>query len=192
LTRRKRNHPLTRDEILDKALEIIDSDGLSALSMRRLGSDLGIDPMMIYRHIPNKDALLDLTVERMRSNMVLENLPDAPSEFLEAIFVEYMRVLSSHPNMLPLAMRRPENTEASGIQFLIDQGLPVDDAIDLFQSLTAFTVGYAFLSSPLASGKYDGVPDEIAGKLGDWTDANFRRTLRAIIGSHNLEKIGET
>ena len=144
--------------------------------------------MMIYRHVPNKETLLDLTLERLRSGMVLENLPESLSETLEVIFVEYIRVLSAHPNMLPLAMRRPEGTGASGIQHLVDQGIPVDDAVDLFQSMAALTVGYAFLSSPLASGEYDGVSDEIAEKLRNWSGGNFRTTLRTIIGSYNLER----
>ncbi len=188
LTQRKRGHPLTKEEILDKALEIIDSDGLSALSMRRLGAALGIDPMMIYRHIPNKETLLDLTLERMRSRMVFEKFPDTLSETLEIIFTEYLRVLSAHPNMLPLAMRRPVQKGVSGIQYIIDSGIPESEAVDLFQSMAALTVGYAFLSSPMASGKYEGVSAGIAEKLKNWTGENFSRTLRAIMNSYNLDR----
>lgn len=189
MTRHKRTHSLTREEILNEALHIIDTEGLEALSMRRLGAALGIDPMMIYRHVPNKKTLLDLTVEHMRSSMVLENLPKRPSEMLEAIFVEYLRTLAAHPNMLPLAMRRTDASGTSGVQFIIDQGLEVNDAVELFQSLVAFTVGFAFLSSPLASGQYDGIPNELAERLGDWTDTTFRRTLRTMILSYKLDKL---
>lgn len=188
MTRRRGATSLTRDEILEAALCIIDSEGLAGLSMRRLGAALGVDPMMIYRHVPSKEALLDLTVERVRSGMALENLPEEPSAMLEAIFVEYRRVLAAHPNMLPLAMRRTDATGTSGIQFLVDQGLAGNDAVELYQSLTAFTVGFALLGSPLADGRWTAVSDELAERLQDWRDTTFRRTLRAIIHGYALEK----
>ena len=57
----RRREPLTRARIFAAALEIIDADGLAALSMRRLGTSLGVEAMAIYHHVPNKDALLDGT-----------------------------------------------------------------------------------------------------------------------------------
>lgn len=55
--------PITRERILECALEIIDRDGIDGLSMRRLGKALGRDPMTLYRHAPNKAALLDGVAE---------------------------------------------------------------------------------------------------------------------------------
>ena len=188
MTHRKRTQSLTREEILDTALRIIDSEGLAALTMRRLGSALGVDPMMIYRHVPNKEALLDLTVERMRSGMALESLPDNPLDVLETIFTEYRRVLSEHPNMLPLAMRRTDPTGTSGLRFLIDQGLAFNDAVELYQSLAAFTVGFTLLGSPLADGQLTEIPDELAERIRDWRETTFRRTLRAVMHHYGLEK----
>jgi AcrR family transcriptional regulator len=141
MTGRERSQALTRDEILDTALRIVDADGLAALTMRRLGDALGVDAMMVYRHVANKEALLNLTVERMRSEMDLgAEMPRDPSGMLEAIFSEYRRVLAAHPNMLPLATRRTDPADLSGLEFLIEQGLARDDAVELYQSLTAFTV----------------------------------------------------
>ena len=68
-----RSEPLSREEIVDAALAIVDAEGLEALTMRRLGAALGVEAMTLYYHVPNKEALLDLTVERMRSEM---RLPD--------------------------------------------------------------------------------------------------------------------
>lgn len=188
MARRKRTQPLTREEILDAALRIVDSDGLDALTMRRLGSDLGVDPMMIYRHVPNKEALLDLTVERMRSKMALADLPEQPAQMLEAIFAEYRRVLAAHPNMLPLATRRTDAAKPSGLQYLLDQGLALDDAVELYQSLAAFTVGFALLGSPVVDSQWAGIPEEPAERLRDWRDATFRRTLRAIMTGYGLKQ----
>jgi AcrR family transcriptional regulator len=59
----ERRAPLTRDRVLRTAIELADRDGIEALSMRRLGQELGVDAMALYRHIQNKDDLLDGIVE---------------------------------------------------------------------------------------------------------------------------------
>ncbi|QIJ60972.1 TetR/AcrR family transcriptional regulator C-terminal domain-containing protein [Streptomyces sp. JB150] len=54
---------LNRERVLASALEIVDRDGLSGLSMRRLGAELGVEAMALYRYASGKDALLDGLVE---------------------------------------------------------------------------------------------------------------------------------
>ena len=51
--------PLNRERILAAAVEVANRDGLEGLSMRRLGQALGVDPMALYRHVRDKDDLLD-------------------------------------------------------------------------------------------------------------------------------------
>jgi len=50
--------------VLDAALDLVDRDGVAALSMRHLGAELGVEAMTVYQYLPNKDALLDGIVER--------------------------------------------------------------------------------------------------------------------------------
>jgi AcrR family transcriptional regulator len=50
---------LTKGTILQAALNIVDADGVDALSMRKLAGQLGVNPMSIYHHVENKAALLD-------------------------------------------------------------------------------------------------------------------------------------
>ena len=54
---------ITRAAVLVSALQIIDRDGVEGLSMRRLGEAVGRDPMVLYRHVPNKAAVLDGVAE---------------------------------------------------------------------------------------------------------------------------------
>ena len=51
--------PLTRERILAAAIDVADTGGLEGLSMRRLGQALAVDPMALYRHVRDKDDLLD-------------------------------------------------------------------------------------------------------------------------------------
>jgi AcrR family transcriptional regulator len=55
--------PLTRERILVGALEVLDADGLEGLTMRRLADRLGVGAMSLYRHVTDRDDLLDLVVE---------------------------------------------------------------------------------------------------------------------------------
>lgn len=55
--------PLSQDRVLRAAVELADSEGLSALTMRRLAEELGVEAMSLYYHVANKEALLDGVVE---------------------------------------------------------------------------------------------------------------------------------
>ncbi len=185
MTPRRRERPLTRDELLDAALGIVDSEGLAALTMRRLAAAVGVEAMSLYYHVPHKEALLDGVVERMRSEMRLpETAPDDWADALEAVFVEYRRVLAAHPNMLPLAARRTDRAGASGLLYLIDQGVATDDAVELYQSLVAFTVGYSVISSPFVETEWAGLPEALGERLREWRDTTFRRTLRIVMDGY--------
>ena len=58
-TRAERRVPLSRERILQAALEIADEDGIESLSMRKLGQALGFEAMSLYNHVANKNDLLD-------------------------------------------------------------------------------------------------------------------------------------
>src|SRR5215813_11785437 len=51
--------PLNRDRIVESALALADESGIAALSMRKLGQQLGFEAMSLYNHVANKDDLLD-------------------------------------------------------------------------------------------------------------------------------------
>jgi AcrR family transcriptional regulator len=63
---------ITREAVLAAALEIIDRDGAEALSMRRLARALDRDPMILYRHAPNKAALLDGVAETVLAQLHID------------------------------------------------------------------------------------------------------------------------
>ena len=64
---------ITREAVLAAALEIIDRDGTDALSMRRLARALDRDPMILYRHAPNKAALLDGVAETVLAQLYVDS-----------------------------------------------------------------------------------------------------------------------
>jgi AcrR family transcriptional regulator len=58
-----RRAPLSRDRVLGAAVALADRAGIDALSMRRLAEELGVVPMALYKHVANKDQLLDGMVD---------------------------------------------------------------------------------------------------------------------------------
>ncbi len=181
MTTARRTHPLSRQELVDEALAIVDEEGLDALTMRHLAERLGLEAMSLYHHVPSKDALLDLTVDRMRSEMRLESLSGDWMDILAAIFGELRRVMAAHPNLMPLASRRTGSATKSGLEYLIESGFEPDTAVELYQSLVAFAVGFAMLSSAAVQSEWRGLPPGLAQRGGDWREETFDRSLRAIM-----------
>ena len=58
---RRRREPISREAIVKAAVDLLDREGLAALSMRRLGDELGAGAASLYWHVGSKDGLLDLT-----------------------------------------------------------------------------------------------------------------------------------
>lgn len=98
---------VTREAVLDGALDIIDREGLDALTMRRLGQRLGRDPMVLYRHAENRTALLDAVVERVLGLLEIPE-DDLPwQERLRATAHRFRAIALDHPNVVPLLATRP-------------------------------------------------------------------------------------
>lgn len=68
---------LTREQVVDQAVEILDSYGMADLSMRRLGDALGVKAGALYWHVPNKQGLLAAIADRILSQVVEQEAPTA-------------------------------------------------------------------------------------------------------------------
>jgi len=113
--RKGRPTALTREQVLGAALQIIDDGGVEALTMRRLGQSLDRNPMGIYRHAADKDALLDGVVERVVSELAVSREPGrdehAEGELdweltLRRTAHAFRRIAMAHPNVVPLLVTR--------------------------------------------------------------------------------------
>jgi AcrR family transcriptional regulator len=99
--------PLSRDRILRAAVEVADVLGVDAVSMRRVGEQLGVEAMSLYRHVRGKDDLLDGMVDA-----VLAEFPAAEGslgwqESLRVLVRGAHAVLLAHPWAAALATSRP-------------------------------------------------------------------------------------
>lgn len=191
VTPKKRTTPLTKDELFTAALAIADAEGLEALSMRRLAAEVGVEAASLYHHLPNKDALLDGVVVRMRSEMrIPDPLPEDWKELMLAIFAEYRRIHAAHPNLTPLAGRRVETDPDSGLVFLTQLGFSDNDAVELWQSMIALAVGFSVFGSAYAESHVGDLPSELAERMSDWRDETCVRSLRMLIDAYDAERAG--
>ncbi|MHB1342165.1 MAG: TetR/AcrR family transcriptional regulator [Coriobacteriia bacterium] len=186
---KKRDKPLTKDEIFERALAIVDEGGLEALTMRRLADEVGVEAASLYYHVPNKDALIDGVLVRMRSEMrIPESLPADWMDLMEAIFLEYRRVLTAHPNLMPFAGRRVESDPDSGLVFLTQLGFSDDAAVELWQSMIAVTVGFSVFSSAFATSDTFDLPPGLAVRMADWRDETCSKTLRMVLEAYDAAR----
>lgn len=71
LVRPERRHRLSRELVLQAAMSHADDGGIEALTMRRLAEELGVAPMALYRHVANKDDLIDGLIDVVFSEIAL-------------------------------------------------------------------------------------------------------------------------
>lgn len=151
---------LSRARILKAALELVDLDGLEALTMRRVAEQLKVDPMSLYNHVDGKEALLDGIAEALWDEV---QLPSGGTEWRDALrgFATALRGMAhAHPHAYPLLMARgimtaPELSAIDGaIGALEGAGLSRDRAAEMIRTLFAYAVGYGMLelSTPPPAG----------------------------------------
>lgn len=186
VTSKSRTKPLTKDELFETALAIADAEGLEALTMRRLAAEVGVEAASLYHHIPNKDALLNGVVVRMRAEMQIPfPIPEDWIDLMQAIFAEYRRVLAAHPNLVTLSGRRVETDPDSGLIFLTQIGFSDDDAVELWQSMISLVVGFSMFSSMTAVSDLHDLPSHLAKRMAQWRDETCVRTLRMILEGYD-------
>src|SRR3954464_2086506 len=148
MARRSQAQPsgLSRERILEVALELASAEGVEALSMRRLAQELDVWPMSVYRYFQDKDALLDA----MASDLMAQ-LPELPAsgswrERMHDLLDEVSRRLADAPGLavrLPRAflakgaLRLPE----AGIAILLDAGFPRAEAASAWRAPGGYHVG---------------------------------------------------
>jgi AcrR family transcriptional regulator len=111
--KRKAKTPLTAERIRERALRLIDDEGLDGFSTRKLGAALGCEAMAIYWYYPSKDALLDAVVEELIARIPVE-ASAKPGDWIDALrglAHAYRQLAHQHPKAFPLLATRRFATE---------------------------------------------------------------------------------
>jgi AcrR family transcriptional regulator len=153
---------LNRELIVDHAIAIIDTSGLGALTMRRLGQDLGAEAMALYRYVNGREDLLEAVVDRLVNELEVDpggqmHPLDGWQAFLQWMAHEVRRLALEHPNAFPLVATRhpaapwlrPPLRSLRVVQEFLDgltsRGFTDDQAVAAYRSFTSFLLGHLLL-----------------------------------------------
>jgi AcrR family transcriptional regulator len=145
---------VSRSVILQCALELVDRDGVDGLSMRRLSEAVGRDPAVIYRHVPNKAAVLDGVAEIVLGQLRVDTADPDWAGQLRAVAHDFRRLALAHPKVVPLLVTRPLATPLGQrppgmlrpledvVALLTSVGFSGVDALHIYRVLFGYLYGH--------------------------------------------------
>jgi AcrR family transcriptional regulator len=166
---------ISRDAVLTAALRLADDQGLEAVTMPAVARSLDVTPMALYRHVDDKNALLDGLVERLLTEYP-RLVADAGrwDERLVTMAAGVREIARRHPAVFPLLLSRPAATLAARVvrdavqSALREAGLPETEVARAERLISTAVLGFA--------------ASEVAGRFRDHDravlDADFAELLR--------------
>jgi AcrR family transcriptional regulator len=140
--------PLTKERVLAAAVDLADRDGIDALSMRKLGQELGVEGMALYRHVRSKDDILDGIVDVVVAEIDDPGRADAWITGLRQLSLAARDVMLRHPWAPAVIVARPEVGPATlrhidrVLGFLEAGGFPIDMAHHALHVLGSRVFGF--------------------------------------------------
>lgn len=140
---------LTRDRIVHTAVAVADRGGFGGLSMRALAQEIGSAPMSLYRHVANKEDLLDAMVDVVFSEMYVPAIRQNWKSELRKRGISARAALRNHPWAVGLMESRLHPGQASAVHHnatmgcLREAGFPFREAVHAYNLLDAYTYGFA-------------------------------------------------
>jgi len=199
-TRRRRGAPpadqrLTRQAVVERAAELIETHGLSAFSLRALAAKLDVRPSALYNHVSNLDELLSAVVADAVADIDLTDHPGPWQEWLRHLAVDIRAWLLERPNTAGLILERAGSTNA-GPELLnrVTERLStagVDRTVAHMAWHTVFTVVVGTVQQDLArhvytDGTFEAVLDIAIEGLVATTARPIDPDLRKLVRSHGF------
>jgi AcrR family transcriptional regulator len=184
-TMTKAREPLSRQRALAAALRLADSEGIAALTMRRLAQELGVEAMSLYHHVANKDDILDGIVDLVVGEI---EVPPAGTDWKTAMrhrANSAHEVLLAHPWAALLIMSRfnigigmTRYLDAT-LGRLREGGFTIDGALDAWHALDSHIYGFTVqeLNLPFEVEETQQVSAEV---LGQFDAAQFPHVVEVI------------
>jgi AcrR family transcriptional regulator len=154
---------LSRKRIIAAAIGLIEADGVEAVSMQRLATELGCGLISLYNHVPSRSALLDGVADEVVSGIGWTCMPGAsPQDQVRALARAFRQITRAHPRcaMLALSRRgvpaslvRPAETALAALR---EAGLSAPDAVRIVRAFTAYLLGLLVCEIGFAPGLTDG------------------------------------
>jgi AcrR family transcriptional regulator len=139
---------LTRDQVVEAAVQVLQTDGYPALSMRRVAQELGVGTMSLYWHVADRDELLDLVYDAVIGEQVLLDVPSdwrgalrSIAYATRAIFERYPWILDGGPRSRigPIVLEHVEQTVAA----TESMDLPIETRLLASSLIDHFVLGFS-------------------------------------------------
>jgi AcrR family transcriptional regulator len=186
---RPRKPLLSTDRIIETARILVDSEGLAAVSTRRLAAELGVSGPSLYNHFRTKDQILEAVADSVSAQVDLSMFEDGRDwrTALHDWAVSYRSALRDHPNIVPVLAtgpgRRPAGLRLADAVYggMVEAGWPPAQATSIGALMRYFIMGSALGS--FAGGFVD---DESA-----YDPADYPHLGQAHLLAEQQEKIDE-
>jgi AcrR family transcriptional regulator len=181
---RRRRAPLTRDKVLRAALRLADEQGIEAVSMRRLGQALRVEAMSLYKHVKDKDDLLDGLADLVTQEFLVPTPGGDWREAIRASAISVHGALRRHPWAGPVLESRlaPGDTRLRYLDgvlaTLAAAGFTPAQSGKAFMALDSHTYGFAMQEQSWAYDQADA--QRLAGEMAERLPAGRYPSLQAM------------
>lgn len=144
----QRHRRLSLEAIVSTAVRLIEAEGESAASMRRIAADLGVAAMSLYNHVPNKAALLEAVADWVGAQVVLQDDSDSDWDTrARALVFAFRDVARTYPHCVQLAMSRASMSPVGlgalehALGMLKEAGFSERAALRVVRTVISFVIG---------------------------------------------------
>jgi TetR/AcrR family tetracycline transcriptional repressor len=153
---------LTRERIVEAALRVMDTEGLEAVSMRRVAREVGVEAMSLYHHVADKDDLLQGVCDKIMGSFAFPAAGGTWAERMKAGARSWRRLLQAHPDVMRLlalthgpSPSSPESllpTEFA-LRLIRDAGISDRDTVQAFHAFGGYIQGFVMMEGGSIKGQ---------------------------------------
>ena len=196
---------LSRDRIIEVAIDYVDDHGLTARTMRRLGKELGVEAMSLYRYVNGREDLLEGMVDHMVATLQLDSgggdlgPTDGWQAYLQWLAHGVRALARRHPNVFPLiATRHPAapwlrpplrslRVVEDFLSTLISRGFSDTRAVTAYRAFSSFLLGHLLLEASLLGAQTSPAEEPLDEGESDVPNADQQLDLRTFPNVQRLE-----
>ena len=196
---------LSREQIITAAIRFVDEHGLSSLSMRRLGKELGVEAMSLYRYVNGREDLLEGIIDRMVAQVQLQpneeqlGPADGWQAYLQWLAHGVRSLAREHPHVFPLiATQHPAapwlrpplrslDVVEDFLAMLISRGFSDVHAVLAYRAFSSFLLGHLLLEASLLGAQTSPAEEPLDEGDSDVPNADQKIDLDRFPHVHRLE-----
>jgi TetR/AcrR family transcriptional regulator, tetracycline repressor protein len=158
----KSRERLSRDRVIDAALQVMDAEGLDAVTMRRVAREVGVEAMSLYNHVEDKDDLLRGICDRVMRGF---EYPQETGDWVERCKAgarAWRSLLQAHPDMMRLFAEThgPDLSSLDSLRptefamaLLREIGLSDRDTVQAFHAFGGYIQGFVMMEGGSIKGQ---------------------------------------